>query len=78
MTHMYYADLEITYEDGSKGAKRFDGLSLESVQKQADKKLRECIATAKFAKETDADKTFQIKSHKISAGKLVTDTKFNA
>lgn len=77
MTHMYYADLEITYEDDSKGAKRFEALSLGAAQRKAEKKLKEVIATSKFAKQTDGDNTFQIKSHKISAGKLVTDTKFN-
>jgi hypothetical protein len=70
MTHIYYADLEVTYGDGATGAKRFEGLTLAGVQRQADKKLAEMIATSKFAKQMDADKTFQIASHKISSGKM--------
>ena len=70
MTHMYYADLEVTYADGSFGAKRFEALTMAAAQKQADDKLRELIATAKFAKQMDADKTFQVVKHKVSAGQL--------
>jgi hypothetical protein len=70
MNHMYYADLEVTYADGATGAKRFEGLTLDGVQKQADKKLKEMIATSKFSKQMDADKTFQVASHKIKSGKL--------
>ena len=70
MTHMYYADLEVTYADGATGAKRFESVTLASAQKQADNKLKEMIATSKFAKQMDSDKTFQIKSHKIKSGKI--------
>ena len=71
MNHMYYADLEVTYADGATGAKRFEGLTLAGVQRQAEKKLTQLIATAKFAKQMDADKTFQVASHKIKSGRLV-------
>ena len=70
MTHIYYADLEVTYGDGATGAKRFEGLTLAGVQKQADKKLAEMIATSKTAKQWDADTTFHLVSHKIKSGKL--------
>lgn len=70
MTHMYYADLEVRYADGSFGAKRFEALTMAAAQKQADDKLKELIATAKFAKQMDADKTFQVTGHTIKAGKL--------
>lgn len=70
MSFMYYADLEVNYADGSFGAKRFQGVSMENAQKQADKKLKEIIATSKFAKQMDADKTFEIVSHKIKSGKI--------
>ena len=70
MTPMNYADLEVRYADGSFGAKRFEALTMAAAQKQADDKLRELIATAKFAKQMDADKTFQVVKHKISAGKI--------
>jgi hypothetical protein len=67
---MYYADLEVTYKDGSTGAKRFEAVSMKSAQKQADEKLREVIATSKFAKQTDADNTFQVVKHKVVSGKI--------
>jgi hypothetical protein len=70
MTHMYYADLEVIYEDGSTGAKRFESVTLASAQKQADNKLKEMIDTSKFVNQWDGDTTFQIKSHKISSGKI--------
>lgn len=69
-TYMYYADLEVTYKDGSTGAKRFEAVTMESAQKQADEKLREVIATSKFAKQTDADNTFQVVKHKVVSGKI--------
>lgn len=69
-TYMYYSDLEVTYKDGSTGAKRFEGLTMQSTQDQADEKLREIIATSKFAKQTDADNTFQIVKHKVISGKI--------
>ena len=69
-TYMYYADLEVTYADGATGAKRFEGLTLAGVQHQADKKLTQLIATAKFAKQMDADKTFQVVKHKVVSGKI--------
>jgi hypothetical protein len=46
---MYYADLEVRYGDGSTGAKRFEGVSLDIVQNQAISKVRELVATSKFA-----------------------------
>jgi hypothetical protein len=67
---MYYADLEVTYKDGSIGAKRFEAITMESAQKQADEKLREVIATSKFAKQTDADDTFQVVKHKVVSGRI--------
>jgi len=70
MTHMYYADLEVRYADGSFGAKRFEALTMAAAQKQADDKLKELIATSKFAKQMDADKTFHVVSHKIKAGQI--------
>ena len=70
MTHMYYADLEVTYADGATGAARYESVTMAAAQKQADKKLKEMIATSKFAKQMDSDKTFQIKSHKIKSGKI--------
>ena len=70
MSFMYYADLEVNYADGSFGAKRFQGVSMENVHKQADDKLREMIATSKFAKQMDADKAFEIVSHKVTAGQI--------
>lgn len=70
MNFMYYADLEVNYADGSFGAKRFQGWSMENAQKQADDKLREMISTSKFAKQMDADKAFEVVSHKITAGRI--------
>jgi len=70
MTHMYYADLEVRYGDGSTGAKRFEGVSLDIVQNQAISKVRELVATSKFAKQMDADKTFEVTGHRISSGKV--------
>ena len=70
MTHMYYADLEVTYADGATGAARYESVTMAAAQKQADKKLKEMIATSKFANQMDSDKTFQIKSHKIKSGKI--------
>ena len=69
-TYMYYADLEVRYADGATGAKRFEAVTMEAAQKQADNKLREMIVTSKFAKQMDADKTFQIVGHKIASGKI--------
>jgi hypothetical protein len=45
-------------------------LTMKSTQDQADKKLREVIATSKFAKQTDADDTFQVVKHKVVSGKI--------
>lgn len=73
MSFMYYADLEVNYADGSFGAKRFQGFSMENVHKQADSKLKEMISTSKFAKQMDADKAFEIVSHKITAGEINVD-----
>lgn len=73
MSFMYYADLEVRYSDGSTGAKRFEAITMESAQKMADDKLREVIETSKFAKRMDADKTFQVTGHRISAGKINVD-----
>ena len=70
MTHMYYADLEVTYEDGSTGAARYEAVTLAAAQKQADDKLKEMIATSKIAKQWDADTTFHLVSHKIKSGKV--------
>lgn len=70
MTHMYYADLEVHYADGSSGAKRFEALTMAAAQKQADIKLKEMIATSKVAKQWDADTTFHLVSHKIKSGKI--------
>lgn len=70
MNYTYYADLEVTYKDGTTGAKRFGALSLGAAQRKADKKLKELIATSKFAKQTDADDTFQVVKHRISSGKV--------
>ena len=70
MTHMYYADLEVTYADGATGAKRFESVTLASAQKQADNKLKEMLETSKFVNQWDGDTTFQIKSHKIKSGKI--------
>lgn len=78
MTHMYYADLEVTYADGSIGAKRFEGLSLTAVQDKASAKLKEVIETSKLVKKQHGDKTFQVVKHKITAAQLKTDKKFNA
>ena len=70
MTFTYYADLEVTYADGSIGAKRFEALSMGAAQRKADAKLKEVIETSKLIKKHQGDKTFQVVKHKISSGKI--------
>ena len=36
MTFMYVSDLEVRYADGSIGAKRFEGLTMDAAKKKAD------------------------------------------
>ena len=67
---MYYADLEVTYEDGSMGAKRFEAVSMESAMQQALAKVKEIVQTSRLVKENLGDKTFQVKSHRIVTGKI--------
>lgn len=70
MTYMYYADLEVTYKDGSMGAKRYQAVTMESARKQAQAKIEEIIETSKLIEKHKGDRTFQVKSHKIKTGKL--------
>lgn len=73
-TFMYYADLEVEFEDGSKGMRCFEGISLESVQKQASDLLKKQIAESKFAEQVGGEKCFRLVKHKITAGKKYTNS----
>lgn len=70
MAYMYYADLEVTYKDGSMGAKRYEAVTMESVMKQAQDKIKEIVETSKLIEKHKGDKTFQVKSHRIKSGKV--------
>jgi len=67
---MFYTDLEVYYKDGSKGAKRFEGMCKLVTLDQANVKLMEMINTSKFAKKTGCDDAFIIKGHRIESGKI--------
>ena len=69
MTFMYVSDLEVRYADGSIGAKRFEGLTMDAAKKQAEDKLDEVIETSRLVKEMDGDTTFVVVGHKIKTFK---------